>query len=89
MKTTELHERLRSLLLLVAKLNNSLMTLKGDARIDVMRATADACGDMASAVQAMLDGRAYRLRHAERWLDDTAGRGLRAVAKKYNITEKP
>jgi hypothetical protein len=88
MKTNALHERLRSLLLLVAKLNESLMALEGDARIDVMRATAKACDDMASAVQAMVDGYAPKLLHAERYLD-AAGRSLRALAEKYNISETP
>jgi hypothetical protein len=88
MKTSELHERLRSLLLLVAKLNESLVCLEGDARIDVMRATADACGDMASAAYEMLRRTESGLLRAERYLD-AAGRGLRAVAEKYNITETP
>jgi hypothetical protein len=87
MKTNALHERLRSLLLLVATLNESLMALEGDARIDVMGATADACDDMASAVGVMLEGRESG-QHAERYLD-AVGRSLRAVAKKYNISETP
>jgi hypothetical protein len=87
MKTNELHERLRSLLLLMAKLNESLMALEGDARLDVMGATADACGDMASAVDEVMEGRESG-QHAERYLD-AVGRILRAVAEKYNISEKP
>jgi hypothetical protein len=88
MKTNELHERLLSLLLLVAKLNESLMALEGDARIDVMRATAKACDDMASAVYEMLKRTESGLLRAQRYLY-AAGLGLRAVAKKYNISEKP
>jgi hypothetical protein len=88
MKTNELHERLRSLLLLMATLNDSLMALEGDARLDAMRATAKACDDMASAVYEMLKRTESGLLRAQRYLY-AAGQGLRAVAEKYNITVIP